>query len=55
MQDIIRITIKESSGYVPADEVYEDKLIITQNLISYEYKSHEMNVFETNVYREMVL
>jgi len=37
MKEIVRITIKGFSGYGPYDEGYEDKVIITQDSISYEY------------------
>ena len=35
---IIKITIKGCSGYGPVDLAYEDKLVITANGLSYEYK-----------------
>jgi len=37
MKEIVRVTIKGFSGYGPYDEGYEDKVIITQDFISYEY------------------
>lgn len=38
MKEITRIVIKGSSGYVPADYAYHDKLTITPEAIAYEYK-----------------
>ena len=37
MPDIIRIVIKGSSGYCCVDEAFNDKVIITEDSISYEY------------------
>jgi len=37
MKEIVRVTIKGFSGYGPYDEGYEDKVIITQDFVSYEY------------------
>ncbi len=52
MSDIIRIVIKGASGYGPVDEAYEDKLTITSESISYEYKPHPMSHSETNIPRK---
>ena len=49
---IKRITLKGASGYCCIDEAYEDKLIITPDSISYEYKPHPESNLETNVYRK---
>lgn len=38
MKEIVRIVIKGSSGYCPADQAYEDKVTISGDLISYAYK-----------------
>ena len=40
MPDIIRIVIKGSSGYCCVDEAFNDKVIITEDSISYEYTSY---------------
>ncbi|MDO4176589.1 MAG: hypothetical protein Q4D99_03815 [Bacillota bacterium] len=45
--DIIKITIKGASGYGPVDEAYEDKDVLTENAITYEYKPHAMAQSET--------
>ena len=37
---IIKITIKGCSGYGPVDIAYEDKLVLTQISLSYEYKPY---------------
>ncbi len=37
---ISRITIKSSSGYCPVDYAYDDKLTVTADGISYEYKPY---------------
>lgn len=37
MADISRIVIKSSSGYCCYDEAYNDKIIITEDAVSYEY------------------
>ena len=37
MKEITRVTIKGFSGYCSYDDGYEDKLILTQESISYEY------------------
>lgn len=37
MKEIVRITIKGSSGYGPYDEAYEDKITISTDTIRYEY------------------
>jgi len=50
--NIIKIVIKGASGYGPGDEAYEDKIILTDSSISYEYKPNEMAHSETNVYRK---
>ena len=47
MAEIIKITIKGSSGYGPAEEAYNDKVIISQDSIRYEYRpviENEVNV-----------
>lgn len=49
---IVRITIKGESGYGPVDRAYEDKIILTDSSISYEYKPHPMSNSEMNVYRK---
>lgn len=36
--EIIRITIKGSSGFSSVDEAYRDKVTLTPHSISYEYK-----------------
>ena len=36
-KEIVKIVIKGGSGYGPADEAYNDKVIIEQKGISYEY------------------
>ena len=38
MKEIIRIVVKGSSGFCPLDEAYDDKITITLESISYEYK-----------------
>jgi hypothetical protein len=38
MKDIIRIVVKGSSGYGPADEAFKDKITVEQDRITYEYK-----------------
>ncbi len=50
--DIKRIVIKGASGYGPLDEAYEDKLIMTPDAISYEYKPHPASRLDTNIYRK---
>lgn len=50
--DIKRIVIKGASGYGPLDEAYEDKLIITPDSISYEYKPHPESKCDINIYRK---
>lgn len=47
-----RIVIKGASGYCSVDEAYEDKLIITPDFISYEYKPHPKSNLDTNIYRK---
>lgn len=37
MKEVVRITIKGSSGYGPYDAAYEDKVTISSDAISYEY------------------
>ena len=37
MKEIKRITIASTSGYVPVNYVYEDKLSLTDHSIKYEY------------------
>ena len=37
MKDVIRITIKGSSGYGPYYEAYEDKVVISSDTIRYEF------------------
>ena len=37
MADIIRITIKGESGYVPVERAYRDKVTIDRDSIRYEY------------------
>lgn len=49
---IIKVIIKGSSGYGPVDEAYEDKVTITTNSISYEYKPDPMSQLETNIARK---
>lgn len=36
--DVVKITIKGSYGFFSYDEAYTDKVIITPDSISYEYK-----------------
>ena len=43
--DVVKITIKGSSGFLSYDETYTDKVIITPDSISYEYKP----AYETDV------
>ncbi len=50
--NIRRITIKGASGYGPIDEAYEDKLTLTADSISYEYRPHPQSELETNIYRK---
>ena len=50
--EIVRIAIAGTSGYGPVDEAYNDKLIITDSSISYEYKPHPMAQSGTNIYRK---
>lgn len=52
MNDIVRIIIKSCSGYGTIDEEYEDKLVITDSSINYEYKPHPQSRSETNIYRK---
>ena len=40
MKEITRIVIKGSSGYVPVDYAYNDKVTITPESIAYEYKPY---------------
>lgn len=45
-RDIIRISIKGESGYCAAEDAYSDRLTITRNSITYDYKplfESEMN------------
>ena len=37
MKEVVRITIKGSSGYGPYDEAYEDRVTISPDSIRYEY------------------
>lgn len=37
LPDIIKVNIKSSSGFVPLEDAYNDKLSITSNSLSYEY------------------
>ena len=37
-KEIIRITIKGESGYCSAEDAYSDRLTITRNSITYDYK-----------------
>ncbi len=37
MMEVVRITIKGTSGYGPYDEAYEDKVTISPDSIRYEY------------------
>lgn len=65
MSAITKIVIKGSSGYGPSYTAYNDKLVITDNAISYEYKPYiesEMNFtrkwsYKTNgaVYRDIFM
>lgn len=50
--DIVKITIRGASGYGPVDEAYEDKIVLTDSSISYEYKPHPMSDTDTNIYRK---
>ncbi len=50
--EIIKIVIKGTSGYGPIDEAYTDKVTITADSISYEYKPHPQSQLETNIYRK---
>ena len=49
---IVRIIIKGGSGYGCADDAYEDKIVLTESSISYEYKPHPMSQSEFNVHRK---
>ena len=40
MKGIIKITVKSESGYCPYDLAYEDKLIISSDSLTYEYKPY---------------
>lgn len=37
MKDIIQIIIESSSGFGPVQDAFTDKLILTEDSISYEY------------------
>ena len=50
MPNLIRITIKGTSGYGPVAEAYDDRLVITSSSISYEYKPRPMSQSEMNIY-----
>ncbi|MDO4651042.1 MAG: hypothetical protein Q4B26_20585 [Eubacteriales bacterium] len=50
--DLKRIVIKGASGYGTLDEAYEDKVTITADSISYEYKPHPESKLETNIHRK---
>lgn len=50
--NVKKIVIKGASGYGHLDEAYEDKLIITPDSISYEYKPHPESKLGTNIYRK---
>ena len=41
MKQIEKIVIKGTSGYCPADCAYNDKVTLTSDSISYEYKPYE--------------
>lgn len=45
MRKIKKITIKTTSGYCPYDYVYEDKMTITSNSMSYVNKPMSQNSF----------
>ncbi len=47
--DIIKIMIKSASGYGSIDDAYEDKVILTDSSISYEYTPHPMSQSDINV------
>ena len=38
---IVKIVIKSTSGFGPIDQAYNDKITITPESISYEYKPYE--------------
>jgi len=40
LKEIIRITIKSTSGYCPLDLAYEDKMVIAKDSFAYEYKPY---------------
>ena len=50
--EIIKITIKGSSGFSSVDEAYRDKVTLTPYPISYEYKPDKASRLETNIYRK---
>jgi len=50
--DIIKIIIKGASGYGSVDDAYDDKLILTDSSISYEYIPHPMSQSEINVHQK---
>lgn len=50
--DIKRIVTKGASGYGPLNEAYEDKLTMTSDSISYEYKPHPESKCDTNIYKK---
>ena len=49
---IVRITIKGASGYGPSDEGYEDKVILTESSISYEFRQNRIDDTEGPTYRK---
>lgn len=50
--DVKRIIIKGASGYDLLGEAYEDKVTITPDSISYEYKPYPESKLKTNIYRK---
>ncbi len=54
MKEIIRAILKSSSGYVPVNEAYRDKLILDRESIKYVYEpvvESELNVSRKWAYR----
>ena len=42
--------IKSASGYGPIDDAYEDKVLLTDSSICYEYTAHPMSESDINVH-----
>ncbi len=54
MKDIMKITIKDTSGYYCAEDAYSDRISITKDSIQYEYKpwmESEKNTFRKWSYK----